>query len=91
MKRILATLILSAICSLSLKAQTVYSTDYKSDADVKVYVAKYKSDAAAPADQILDFIPIPCVRFGLILYGWASKATGTAISYQTLPSTGSRF
>jgi hypothetical protein len=28
-----------------LKAQTVYSVDYKSDAKVKVFVASYKSDA----------------------------------------------
>ena len=34
------------LCSLSsLKAQTVYSVEYKSDAKVKVFVASYKSDA----------------------------------------------
>lgn len=33
------------LLSASLSAQTVFSVDYKSDADVKVYVAKYKSDA----------------------------------------------
>lgn len=29
----------------SMKAQTVYSVEYKSDAKVKVFVASYKSDA----------------------------------------------
>lgn len=28
-----------------LQAQKVYSTDYKSEADVKVYVSRYKSEA----------------------------------------------
>ena len=29
----------------AIKAQTVYSCEYTSDADVKVYVTEYKSDA----------------------------------------------
>ena len=34
------------VCSLSsLKAQTVYSVEYKSDADLVIFFADYKSDA----------------------------------------------
>ena len=31
--------------SLGAKAQVVYSTDWKSEAQVKVYVTEYKSEA----------------------------------------------
>lgn len=30
---------------LGLKSQTIYSVEYKSEADVKVYVTEYKSEA----------------------------------------------
>ena len=45
MLRVLLTMAGCLFLGTSLKAQTVFSVDYKSDADVKVYVAKYKSDA----------------------------------------------
>ena len=38
MKKILLVLILAVIGTVAAKAQTVYSVNYKSDADVKVYV-----------------------------------------------------
>ena len=44
MKKILITLVL-ALIGVAASGQVVYSTDYKSDAQVKVYVTKYKSDA----------------------------------------------
>ena len=45
MKKILLVLILAVIGTVAAKAQTVYSVNYKSDADVKVYVTTTKSDA----------------------------------------------
>ena len=44
MKKILIILVL-ALIGVAASGQTVYSCDYKSDAQVKVYVTKYKSDA----------------------------------------------
>ena len=44
MKKILITLVL-ALIGVAASGQTVYSCDYKSDAQVKVFVTKYKSDA----------------------------------------------
>ena len=44
MKKLLITLVL-ALIGVAASGQTVYSCDYKSDAQVKVYVTKYKSDA----------------------------------------------
>ena len=38
-------LIITLLLSTSGKAQVVYSAQYKSDADVKVFVSEYKSDA----------------------------------------------
>lgn len=43
-KTILFLLLLVAIAG-SLRAQRVYSTNYKSEADVKVYVTEYRSEA----------------------------------------------
>jgi hypothetical protein len=48
MKQFLRIIIIAAILlpvGLQAGAQTVYSVDYKSDADVKVFVSEYKSDA----------------------------------------------
>ena len=44
MKKILITLVL-ALIGVAASGQVVYSTDYKSEAQVKVYVTKYKSEA----------------------------------------------
>jgi hypothetical protein len=44
MKKLVLILILTFIGNY-LFSQTVYSCQYKSDADIKVYVSKYKSDA----------------------------------------------
>ena len=38
-------LAIAVLASVTIKAQTVYSTKYKSDAQVKVYVVQYQSDA----------------------------------------------
>ena len=48
MKQFLRIIIIAAILlpvGLQAGAQTVYSVDYKSDADIKVFVSEYKSDA----------------------------------------------
>ena len=45
MKKLLFVLIFALLGSMAVKAQTVYSVQYKSDADVKVYVTNNKSDA----------------------------------------------
>ena len=48
MKHFLRIIIIAAILlpiGLQAGAQTVYSVDYKSDADIKVFVSEYKSDA----------------------------------------------
>ena len=45
MKRIILALIASACMAATAGAQTVYSCDYKSDADLVVYKCSYKSDA----------------------------------------------
>jgi len=37
--------IFSLLTAAQSRGQLVYSTEYKSDADVKVFVSKYKSDA----------------------------------------------
>lgn len=45
MKRIILALIASACMAATAGAQTVYSCDYRSDADLVIYFTSYKSDA----------------------------------------------
>ena len=51
MKKILIILVL-ALIGVAASGQTVYSCDYKSDAQVKVYVTKYKSMMADEVSKI---------------------------------------
>ena len=44
MKRLIFIVII-IFCGLNARAQVVYSTDWKSEAQVKVYVTEYKSEA----------------------------------------------
>lgn len=46
MNKYIITIIVALMAfSIGAKAQTVYSCQYKSEADVKVHVTKYKSEA----------------------------------------------
>ena len=44
MKKILITLVL-ALIGVAASGQVVYSTDYKSEADIVIYFTTYKSEA----------------------------------------------
>lgn len=44
-KHIITIIVALMAFSIGAKAQTVYSCQYKSEADVKVHVTKYKSEA----------------------------------------------
>lgn len=45
MKKLLIVLALSLLGAVAANAQTVYSCQYKSDADIVIYFTQYKSDA----------------------------------------------
>ena len=45
MKKIFVLLFFLSLVLCNLQAQKIYSTNYKSEADVKVYVTEYRSEA----------------------------------------------
>lgn len=45
MKKLIVAIIFCLCAFFGAKAQTIYSSQYRSDADVKVYVTNYKSEA----------------------------------------------
>ena len=45
MKKLIVAIVFCLCAFFGAKAQTIYSCQYRSDADVKVYVTNYKSEA----------------------------------------------